>query len=497
MNNKYFDDLFIFEMANNHQGDVMHGVKIIKEMAKIARKYNINAGVKLQYRNLETFIHPDFKNNQEIKHIKRFEETKLSNQDFYKLVETIKDEGMYAICTPFDETSVDLCIDHGIDILKIGSCSADDWPLLEKISSARKPIIVSTGGKTISDIDKIFNFFTHRKASFAILHCIGIYPVPNDKIQMDFIERLKKRYPNIPIGYSGHEDPENFDIVKTAIAKGAKILERHVGVETELIKLNKYSSTPSQVDEWVRSALTIKDICSLKNKDKYIPQEEIDSLNSLKRGIYASRDIKKGEKINKTDIFFAMPLQENQTESGHFHTEMIASKEYKFNEPINEPKKHDTIKLVRSVIHDAKGMLYEANISIGDQFEVELSHHYGMDHFRQYGAIIVNIVNREYCKKLIIVLPGQQHPNHYHKSKEETFQLLYGDLEVNLENKQILLKPGDILTVERYKMHSFASNEGAIFEEISTTHIKNDSYYEDEIIRKMDPIERKTILKNW
>jgi N-acetylneuraminate synthase len=84
-----------------------------------------------------------------------------------------------------------------------------------------------------------------------------------------------------------------------------------------------------------------------------------------------------------------------------------------------------------------------------------------------------------------------------HKVKEETFQLLYGDLTVNIEGKDIYMKPGDIQTVLREQNHSFTSTKGAIFEEVSTTHIKNDSYYDDPIIRSLDPIERKTILQKW
>ena len=105
--------------------------------------------------------------------------------------------------------------------------------------------------------------------------------------------------------------------------------------------------------------------------------------------------------------------------------------------------------LVRSVVHDAKGMLYEAGIALGNKFDIELSHHYGMKHFRQVGAIIISIVNREYCKKLLIILPGQKHPVHMHKEKEETFQLLYGDLEINIDGVERTLKPGDIQTVLR------------------------------------------------
>ena len=142
-------------------------------------------------------------------------------------------------------------------------------------------------------------------------------------------------------------------------------------------------------------------------------------------------------------------------------------------------------------------MLYEAKIYLGDNFEAELSHHYGMKHFRQFGAIIISIVNREYCKKLIAVLPGQKHPVHMHEIKEETFQLLYGDLQVEIDGTVVELKPGDIQTVLRGTKHAFTSRTGAVFEEISTTHVMNDSYYDDPQIAKLDPIERKTKVYKW
>jgi N-acetylneuraminate synthase len=197
------------------------------------------------------------------------------------------------------------------------------------------------------------------------------------------------------------------------------------------------------------------------------------------------------------DVFFAMPLSDKQMTSGEYAEGITASKDYKKNEALFEKKQISTVSLVRSVVHDAKGMLYEAGIALGSDFEVELSHHYGMKHFRQTGAIIISVINREYCKKLLVILPGQKHPVHMHKVKEETFQLLYGDLTVNIDGKDTYMKPGDIQTVLREANHSFTSTKGAIFEEVSTTHIKNDSYYEDPIIRGLDPIERKTILKKW
>lgn len=495
-----FEDLFIFEMANSHQGSVEHGMDIIKAMGKIARKYNIKAAVKLQFRDLDTFIHPDYKDRDDIKHIPRFMSTRLDYEQFQELVEAIRAEGMITMSTPFDETCVEWCMDMGIDIIKVASCSSLDWPLLSKVASAKKPLIISTGGKTMADIDKLFNYFTHRDCEFAFLHCIAEYPAPLDGLQLNFIDRMNKRYRDIVIGYSGHEAPDDNVVAMLAVAKGAKILERHVGLPTDTIKLNAYSMNPEQAGKWVEAALLAKSMCDTKkDNEKYISQAELDSLRSLMRGVYAKRDIKEGEVLSSDDVFFAMPCGEKQLTSGDFKTDKLkASKNYKANEEIRETPKISGVGVVRNAIHDAKGMLYEAGIALGNDFEVELSHHYGIPHFRQYGAIIINIINREYCKKYIIVLPGQKHPEHAHRIKEETFQLLYGDLTVEIDGKPVNhMKPGDMQTVLHGEYHAFSSVNGAIFEEVSTQHMKSDSYYREQRISDLDPMERKTFLKKW
>lgn len=494
-----FKNLFIFEMANSHQGSVEHGKAIIREMGKITRKYNIKAAVKLQYRDMDTFIHPDFRERKDMKHIPRFMSTRLSYDDFCELVGEIRREGMVTMSTPFDEAGVAWCQDQGIEIVKIASCSALDWPLLTKVAQTGKPLIISTGGKSLSDIDKLFNFFSHRGCNFAFLHCVAEYPAPLDRLQLDFIDRMNRRYRDIAIGYSGHEDPDDNTVPMLAIAKGAKILERHVGLPTETIQLNAYSMNPSQTEKWVEAALKAKSMCSMKrDNDKYISQEEIDSLRSLMRGVYARREMSEGEPLSDENVFFAMPCQDGQLTSGELKDGMVATKRYLAGEKIMEQPTMSGVGVVRNAIHDAKGMLYEAGIALGNDFEVELSHHFGIKHFRQQGAIIINIINREYCKKLIIVLPGQRHPVHAHKIKEETFQVLYGDLEVEVEGSQKRsLHPGDMQTVLRGEYHSFFSENGAIFEEISTQHMKSDSYYKDPKIAGLDPMERKTFLKKW
>ena len=120
----------------------------------------------------------------------------------------------------------------------------------------------------------------------------------------------------------------------------------------------------------------------------------------------------------------------------------------------------------------------------------ELSHHYGLDSFLQFGATIIDCLNREYCRKLIVILPGQRHPIHVHRQKEETFCILYGQVMVDLNGVVKEYEPGDSVLVERGSSHGFWSETGAIMEEVSTTHIVGDSYYEDP--RIVEAEKRKT-----
>ena len=164
---------------------------------------------------------------------------------------------------------------------------------------------------------------------------------------------------------------------------------------------------------------------------------------------------------------------------------------------ISYDDKFNKNQILKKSIHIAKGILNEAKVFLNSDFEAEFSHHYGVEEFEKTGAIIINCINREYCKKLVIVLPGQSHPDHYHKRKEETFNLLYGDFELTVDGAQRSLYPGDISLVMPGVWHSFKSKKGCIVEEVSTTHFKNDSVYKDPFINKLSLEQRKTKVPNW
>lgn len=494
--------MFIFEMANNHMGDVKHGLQVIKQFKEVSDEFNFRFAFKLQYRDLDTFIHPQYKERTEFKYVKRFSETRLSEKDLKTLRDGIKEAGFTGVCTPFDENSVDLVVKHNYDIIKIASCSFTDWPLLEKIAQTGKPIIISTAGATLENIDKVAAFFEHRNKQFCLMHCVGEYPTKKDNLQLNQIDFLRDRFKTIPIGFSTHEEPDNIDSIKIAIAKGAVAFERHVGVKTDNYGLNEYSSTPQQIRQWLSAAQETFLMCGVKGKRRDFSEKERDDLRGLMRGMFAKKSIKKGENIDLTNTFFAIPNSEGHIMANDFskYTEFIADHDIQPEEPIlfKDVKINNLREKVTKIINDVKKILHDAKINLPDKTEVEISHHYGLDNYNKWGATIINCINREYCKKIIVLLPGQSHPYHYHKKKEETFHILYGSIIVNLDGDEKEYKAGDMIIVERGVNHSFKSLTGGIFEEISTTHYTGDSYYEDETI--LSNSNRKTAItfySNW
>lgn len=500
INNHFdFSNLFVFDLANNHQGSVEHALNIIHEIGRIANKRDVRGVFKFQFRQMDTFIHPAHHADSDNKHIPRFLATRLKNSDYELLLNAVREENMLAMCTPFDEESVDVITQMGFDLIKVASCSAKDWPLLDKVAQSGLPVIFSTGGLDISNIDDLVSFFGHKGVVYSIMHCVSIYPIPNDNFNLNQIDILRERYRGINIGWSTHENPDELTAIQIAVAKGATIFERHVGKKTDKIDLNLYSSTPEQVDNWIQAYKHAKMLCG--SSERVLNQEEVDSIDTLKRGVFAKKDLKKGDTVSREDVFFAMPYEENQVESGHWKEGIVLNCDVEKHAPLLHAQvdiPHDPeYVILAQAVHRVKALLNESRISLNSEFAVEYSHHYGISKFEEFGAILIDCINREYCKKIIVQLPGQKHPSHFHKLKEETFQVLHGELIVNVDGRVRTLKPGDVHLVMPGVWHSFSTDTGCVFEEVSTTHYNSDSVYKDHSINAMKREERKTIVNHW
>ncbi len=492
--------LFILEMANNHMGDLQHGKALLKAFADATRPYadRFDFAFKLQLRD-PSIIHPDYQDRTDYKFIKRFTETRLSKDEFRALRDAILENGFLSMCTPFDEASVGVMDEIGFDIHKIASCSFIDWPLLEVFVKSDKPMILSCGGASLEQIDRVVSFFQHRNKDFCLMHCVAEYPVPDDGLQMNQIDLLQQRYNGLPIGFSTHENPDCTDAVKLAVAKGCMVFEKHVGLPTDKYSINAYSSTPEQVGRWVEAASQAFAMCGVSDQRMLFREETLKDLKALSRGVFLSKDIAAGDKISSASTFVAMPSQEGQILASELskYTDIVAKKAIAERAPVMAADIDIcyTREKVEGIAKAISRMLISANVAVPNGVGCSISTHYGLDRFEEYGVVALNILNREYCKKLLVMLPGQKHPTHHHKVKEETFHILHGDFTTVIEGEEIHLKRGDLLTVHRGQNHSFCTEGGVIIEEISTTHVKDDSYYEDPAI--MANANRKIELSIW
>jgi N-acetylneuraminate synthase len=254
-------------------------------------------------------------------------------------VKAVRQSGCIPMATPFDEKSVNLCVELGIPIIKIASSDLNDWFLIEKIAETRTPVIVSTGGSSLKDIDDLVIFFENRNVPLAINHCVSLYPSEDSELEMNQIDYLKNRYPNHVIGFSTHEYTDWTSSMLIAYAKGARTFERHIDIEMDGVPVSPYCSLPEQVDIWFKAFQKAKEMCGAPGTQKRMPPErEIKYLDALVRGVYAKRDLPEGyilnhDRINE-DLYLAVPLQKGQISCRELMSGEILTRACNKDEPI-------------------------------------------------------------------------------------------------------------------------------------------------------------------
>jgi len=320
MKHALFEDLFVLELANNHWGSLTRGLNIINAFARVVKQYNIKAAIKLQFRDVDTFIHPDFRGLTDYRYIAKTLATKMSESNYKAMVDAIKAHNLIAMSTPFDEKSVDLCVKLGVDIIKIASSDINDWILINKIAQTGKPVIVSTGGASLEDIKKTVNFFNAKQIPLAINHCVAQYPTEKENLDMAQIDLLKNLFADNVIGFSTHERNDNIgDALILAYAKGARTFERHIDIENPEHGVSAYCSLPQDIEQWFiayKKAVAMSG--STGNIRRAIPTMETKYLDALVRGVYAKKDLPVGTVLSLDDVYFAIPVQKGQLSCREF-----------------------------------------------------------------------------------------------------------------------------------------------------------------------------------
>jgi len=330
-----FDDLFVLELANNHWGSLDRGLKIVRDFAQIVSSNGIRASIKLQFRDVDSFVHRDFRHRDDLRYIKKTIDTHLSWAELRQLVEAISDCGMLTMVTPFDEVSVDKAVEFGVDILKVASSDIRDKILLSKIAAAGKPVIASSGGASLEHIDGLVDFFISRGVPFALNHCVSLYPSEDGELELNQIDLLRARYPDTVIGLSTHEHRDWHDSILIAYAKGARTFERHIDIDYQGVPVSPYCTRPEQADIWFKAFLKAKEMCGGSAAEKRVPpNREVTYLDALVRGIYLRRALPAGHVVTEADVYLAVPLQAGQLSGREFLGNEVLTRPLAADEPV-------------------------------------------------------------------------------------------------------------------------------------------------------------------
>lgn len=297
----------IAEAGLNHNGDIETAKKLILE----AKKCGCNS-IKFQSFDADRRISKNVKSAkyaeeadglQENIH-EMFKRLSLNKKETRQIFNFARKEKIEVFSTPFDENQIDLLEELDVNFYKIASVDLVNLPLLEKVSKTKKPVILSTGMSTLSNIEDAVDIFRKNgNNNLILLHCLSSYPANENEMNLNVIKTLKRNY-NIPVGLSDHYP--GLEITLLSIGLGANIIERHFTLDRKFEGPDHIlSSEPEEMKKLVDIAKNSQTI--LGDGYKRIQPSEYFTINSQRKSLFAKTKIKKGEKILDEKIIIKGP----------------------------------------------------------------------------------------------------------------------------------------------------------------------------------------------
>tara|TARA_B100001063_G_scaffold239717_1_gene263656 strand:- start:1114 stop:2127 length:1014 start_codon:yes stop_codon:yes gene_type:complete len=296
--------IIIAEAGVNHNGDINLALRLVDIAAKSKADY-----IKFQTYSTDELVQKKLglakyqkintkKNYSQYEMLKKFE---LSMSDHLKIIKRCEKKKIKFLSSPFDLKSIDLLRKLKMDLFKIPSGEITNIPYLRKIGSLKKRILLSTGMSNIKEIKiAIQTLLTSgtKKRNITILHCSSEYPAKKNNLNLLSIPFLKKKF-DINVGYSDHS--LGLDASFTAVALGAKVIEKHFTINNKLNGPDhKASLTPTQLANLVKGIRNIES--TLGNYLKEPSSAELKNSKFVRKFIVAKKKIKKGEKFSEKNL---------------------------------------------------------------------------------------------------------------------------------------------------------------------------------------------------
>tara|TARA_Y100000816_G_C26098814_1_gene581966 strand:- start:694 stop:1743 length:1050 start_codon:yes stop_codon:yes gene_type:complete len=297
---------FISEIGSNHQGDTEHCKELI-----LASKIAGASAVKLQKRDNKTFYTRELFNEPYL-NPNSFAPTYGEHRNYLDLnldqwkevIEFAQENEIILFSTAFDIKSADFLNELDMPIFKIPSGGLKNIPLIRHVASFNKPVIISTGGGSIEDVERVIEETNEYKKNIVILQCTAGYPVAWEDLNLNVIKTYREKFKETVIGLSSHDNGIAMTLV--AYLLGARIIEKHFTLNrgnkgTD----NAFSLEPQGFRKMVRDISRTKVALGDGLKKQY--ESEKEPLRKMATSIRAVRDLKQGDVLSNDDLVFRAP----------------------------------------------------------------------------------------------------------------------------------------------------------------------------------------------
>lgn len=298
----------IAELSGNHGGSLDRAIKMIEE----AKQANADA-VKIQVYRPDTItlncnkkdfrIHTD---NAWAAYGTLYELYQYAHTPWEwlsDLFEVAQKLGIELFGSVFDETSVDILEKYSVAAYKIASPEINDIPLLKKVATTNKPVILSTGIASLNEIAEAVSVLKNNGCEdIVLLKCSTAYPAPIQETNLKTIPNLQDTF-NLPAGFSDHT--LGIGAAIAAVSLGASVIEKHIKIDDELETVDSFFSL--SIDEFKVMVQEVRNAEKALGSINYDLTPEVKTNRHGRRSLYISAPIKKGERFTKDNIKSVRP----------------------------------------------------------------------------------------------------------------------------------------------------------------------------------------------
>lgn len=303
---------FIADIAANHDGDLNRAFKLI-ELAKeagadVAKFQNFKAKTIVSKNGFDTMPQTSHQASWKKSVYEVYEDASVDDEWTIRLKEKCNEVGIEYMTSPYDFSSVDHAATY-VNAFKIGSGDITWLEIIEYMAKKGKPILLATGACNMNDVDRAMNVLEKNNSDIVLMQCNTNYTAQMENfkyINLNVLKTYATKYPNCILGLSDHTFGHS--TVLGAFTLGARVFEKHFTDDNNREGPDhKFAMNPKTWREMVDATMEL--YYALGDGIKRVEENEKESIIVQQRAIYLSRNIKKGERIRKEDIFPLRPLK--------------------------------------------------------------------------------------------------------------------------------------------------------------------------------------------